>query len=196
MSIFDEGFHDTPEIEPNQLEFRFCIYCADRLPSNASRQYCGFCKYVYAFNPYVLEEMIMSDVATDKKESKEEKYRRVFNYKKESLTVAQMGPAMLIEHIRMLESTLEDLLFEKRTEIQASRTHFEDLLERESNSERERYRKMDRDGRTRKLVNDAEARDAKPERKAPRTKEEQMIDSMMKAGLTREAAMAILAKKG
>src|SRR5688572_7647382 len=91
---------------------------------------------------YIAHDLVKSKVEMT---SKEEKYREIFNHKKEALTISQMTREQIVEHIHLLESTLEQLIFEKRTEILAARTHLEDVLENESETEKNRIRKMDRD---------------------------------------------------
>lgn len=117
--------------------------------------------------------------------TKEEKYQAVFNYTVSNPTVQQMSNEALTEHIHLLESALEDLLFEKRTEIQALRHVYADKLDNASEHERERIKKLDQDYTRKRQKAEGEKIEARREKIS---KKEAFVRKMISLGVAIEKA--------
>jgi len=117
--------------------------------------------------------------------TKEEKYQVIFNAKISEISVSAMSNDQLAEHIALLESTLHDLLYEKRTEIQAAR-HV--LADREFSSEAEKDRIQKLADKNYHRDRGAEEKEAIHARSERLSKREKFIASMMKAGIPKAKA--------
>ena len=203
MSIFGDikGFDCEPRVtdereftlDANQAR-NYCIYCSCSLWSRSdgscnfkpnsqrneffaylqSKQYCNLCAIVYAFNPFLGAIM-----------TKDERYKEIFVFTANNLTIQQMTLDQRAEHILMLETALEELLFEKRAEIQAVAAIQHDRLEGASSIERERIKRIDKRYHSEK--GDKE-KAAIGERQDRMTKQEKLVASLMKAGIDKAKA--------
>lgn len=198
MPIFEDikGFDYEPrevKDEPFSLDANqarnYCIYCGVSLIGREatarnsfiganeylqSKQYCLTCAIVYAFNPFFGAIM-----------TKDERYKEIFVFTANNPTIQQMTLDQRAEHILMLETALEELLFEKRAEIQAVAAIQHDRLDGASSIERERIKRIDKRYHSEKGDKEKAAIGERQERM---TKQEKLVMSLMKAGIDKAKA--------
>lgn len=111
--------------------------------------------------------------------SKAELYAQLFNKAKHDLTVQQMDPDALLEHIKLLEHGLEKLIFEKRAQIQGSRDLLEDMLKAETKAKRDAIREKDKTIKYRLTGNEKDAKEKQEQKQNKLSADDQKIQDMM-----------------
>lgn len=117
-----------------------------------------------------------------------ERHIFLWNKKKTEMSIQSMTPDQALEHIKSLESALEVLVFESRSEIQGARDYLEDQLKLENTIKIKEIREKDKAIKYRPSLVEREQKEKAVKRESTKSVKANLIQELEAEGLSKKLA--------